>query len=63
MKVKIGDVVKRKPLSFYMTAEEAKAGSTRTGTVVYVHPFGHYHTVEFDTRGGPIRESFHGVEK
>lgn len=28
------------------------------GTVVYIHPRKRYYTVEFETRGGPLRESF-----
>lgn len=34
----------------------------KEATVVYIHPKGRYHTVEFATRGGPVRESFLGVE-
>ena len=29
--------------------------------VVYIHPKGHYHTVEFELNGGHVRESFKGV--
>nr|DAJ09404.1 MAG TPA: hypothetical protein [Caudoviricetes sp.] len=32
------------------------------GVVVYIHPRGLYHTVEFELRGGKVRESFPGVE-
>lgn len=31
------------------------------GRVVYIHPKGHYHTVEFELNGGHVRESFKGV--
>jgi len=35
---------------------------TMTGTVIYVHPAGRFHTVEFELRyGRTIRESFWGV--
>ncbi len=33
-----------------------------SGTVVYVHPKHHWYTVEFDTFGGKIRESFHFMD-
>lgn len=29
-----------------------------SGTVIFVHPKRRFYTVEFDTRGGRIRESF-----
>lgn len=29
--------------------------------VVYIHPQGRYHTVEFELPGGKVRESFLGV--
>ena len=32
------------------------------GRVVYIHPRGLFHTVEFQTRGGAVKESFQGVE-
>lgn len=31
------------------------------GHVVYIHPKGYYHTVEFELNGGHVRESFKGV--
>lgn len=31
------------------------------GRVVYIHPKGYYHTVEFELNGGHVRESFKGV--
>ena len=33
------------------------------GKVIYIHPEGRYHTVEFDLPGGKVRESFQGVEE
>lgn len=32
-----------------------------SGRVVYIHPLGRFHLVEFDTPGGPVREAFWGV--
>jgi hypothetical protein len=32
-----------------------------SGRVVYIHPLGRFHLVEFDTPGGPVRETFLGV--
>lgn len=32
------------------------------GTVVYIHPKGRFHVVEFELAGGKVRESFWGVE-
>lgn len=64
--VQIGDTVVRKPETFDRYDEKLrkydKAAPMR-GKVVYVHPKGRYHTVEFMTAGGPVRESFQGVEK
>jgi len=45
-----------------VTFAEAEAGSKKrrplTGRVVYIHPRARFCTLEFETRGGPIRESF-----
>ena len=35
-----------------------ESGLTRTGTVVYIHPFGFYYTLEFKCKFGKYRESF-----
>ena len=66
MQVKVGDIVLRRPVSFYTSkAELAEAENSRAREcrVVYVHPLGRYHTCEFDVAGGKIRESFKGVER
>lgn len=62
--MKIGDRVTRIPETF-MEPEHAGPGprSALTGTVVYIHPKGRYHTVEFIIRGRRVRESFQGVEE
>lgn len=55
----------RKPVTFSRYDEDLKkhTQAAMRGKVVYVHPQGRFHTVEFMTGGGPIRESFQGVGK
>ena len=70
MKLQAGDIVKRIPVTFY-AIDKREQYKNADGTlkeprecrVVYVHPLGRYHTVEFETPGGLIRESFKGVER
>lgn len=61
--MKLGDPVLRTPETFYDSdPKEGKANRHPiTGEVIYIHPKGRYHTVEFETRGGKLRESFQGV--
>ena len=61
--MKIGQKVLRVPETFFDSdPKEGKASRhPLTGTVVYIHPQGRYHVVEFETRGGPVREAFLGV--
>ena len=56
-RVQVGDVVYRKPISF--SDSDAKNAQTMRGTVVWVHPAGRFHVVEFE-KG--VRESFMGVK-
>lgn len=60
--VKVGDRVTRRPVSFTDSTDGSKAAREMSGAVVYVHPQGRYHVVEFG-RGGDraVRESFPGV--
>ena len=60
MAVKIGDKVQRRPVTLGEGAL-GKVQPVMTGTVVYIHPKGRYHTVEFRVCCGVIRESFKGV--
>ena len=61
--LKVGQKVRRKPVTlvdvddtFHQTQEEM------TGTVVYVHPKGRFHVVEFRSKFGTVvRESFQGA--
>ena len=58
--MKIGDKVQRRPVTF--GGLEGKNGLRQgfTGEVVYIHPEGRYHMVEFPVRSGKIRECFSG---
>lgn len=62
--MKVGDKVTRYPQTLCESVDGERKGSIRAmrGRVVYVHLRGRFHTVEFETRGGPVRESFLGVE-
>jgi hypothetical protein len=70
--VNVGDKVSRSPVTFSPDRDELLLKKTAsmdsfheawqiTGTVVYVHPQGRYHIVEFDMPGGKVREAFMGT--
>lgn len=60
--MKLGQIVTRYQQSFRETDGERNAPrKPMKGKVVYIHPLGRYHVVEFELRGGPVRESFLGV--
>lgn len=62
--MKLGQKVIRTPLTFYDSSERQKGEPARrpmSGKVVYIHPQGRYHVVEFETPLGAVRESFLGV--
>lgn len=58
--VQLGERVRRRPKTFTCSIDK---GATRAmeGRVVYIHSKGRFHTVEFWTLGGPLRESFAGI--
>lgn len=56
--VRVGDTVQRRPVSF--SDSDAKNARLLHGVVVYVHPAGRFHVVEFE-KG--VRESFMGVQR
>lgn len=58
--VRVGDSVLRQPVTFTDSVTDSKVARVMRGTVVYVHPKGRFHVVEF-SRG--IRESFMGVQR
>lgn len=60
--VKLGEIVTRLPVTICEMDDKGKNNRRpMRGRVVYIHPKGRYHTVEFALRGGPVRESFLGV--
>lgn len=60
--MKLGQKVMRVPETFNGTDEDKKSvRRPLAGRVVYIHPEGRYHTVEFELGGGKVRESFLGV--
>lgn len=58
-RVKVGDIVTREPITF--SGRESKKCQPQKGKVVYIHPRGRYHVVEFACEAGTIREAFQGV--
>ncbi|MCD8005084.1 MAG: hypothetical protein LUE91_05470 [Oscillospiraceae bacterium] len=62
-RVTVGQRVQRVSASVNLenpTNEVGKSNVSAWATVVYVHPEGRFHTVEFD---GGLRESFPGVSE
>ena len=60
--MKMGDKVMRLPETFTDHGEDKRSlRRPVVGRVVYIHPKGYYHTVEFELNGGHVRESFKGV--
>lgn len=64
--VRVGDKVTRVPNSIEelkVPGSVAMVTKPMRGTVVYVHPKGRFHVVEFENaHGEKLRESFMGVE-
>lgn len=62
--MRIGQRVKRRPVTFSSSSEDNERWPAKVmeGTVVYIHPKGRFHVVEFQLPGGKVRESFLGVE-
>lgn len=61
--MKIGQKVRRVPLSLTQTADNGKQEHRpMTGKVVYIHPEGRYHMVAFEMREGIVRECFGGTD-
>ena len=63
--MQVGDRVTRAPETFLegqeLKAREHAKPRAMTGRVVYIHPRGRYHVVEFEVAGHRVRESFKGV--
>lgn len=58
--VQLGERVRRRPKTFTCTIGK-RATRAMEGRVVFVHSEGRFHVVEFQTMGGPLRESFTGI--
>lgn len=60
--MKLGQKVQRTPLSLFQEMKDGKQGRRpMIGKVVYIHPEGRYHLVEFEVWGGTVRGCFAGV--
>lgn len=60
--MEIGENVTRTPKTIVGEGKKGKQMEMpMRGRVVYIHPRGRYHVVEFQLRGGPVREAFPGV--
>lgn len=57
--VQLGERVRRRPKTFACSIDK-RATRDMEGRVVFVHSEGRFHVVEFQTMGGPLRESFLG---
>lgn len=62
--VRLGEILKRRPVTISREDPDGKKieGGAMTGKVVYIHPGGRFFTLEFQTAGGPLRESFQAVD-
>lgn len=64
--MQIGDKVIRTPYTVgegipVGTVNSRNSGRPMRGTVVWIHPKGRFHVVEFEVCGRKLRESFLGV--
>ena len=57
--VQVGDIVTRKSLGLVDNA--GRVGQVMRGRVIWIHPRGRFHVVEFGVGQQAIRESFMGV--
>lgn len=63
--LRLGQMVTRCPQTIGSLEKNTTALKPKSlrGRVVYIHPKGRFHVVEFENnRGDKMRESFHGVE-
>ena len=59
--LRVGEIVIRKPMTL-CDADGSKPQAMR-GRVIYIHPKGRFHVVEFGEGQYAIRESFMGVDR
>lgn len=57
--VQINDIVTRRPIS--LIDKDGRACQVMSGRVIWIHPLGRFHVVEFGEGQRAIRESFMGV--
>lgn len=60
--IKLGERRTVYPVTFTESTTDSKKRRPLTGRVVYIHPKARFCTLEFEMRGGPIRESFQLIE-
>lgn len=61
--VRVGEKVRRVSEILYQQDDENRSvRRPMVGKVTYVHPKRRFHEVEFELRGGLVRECFQGVE-
>lgn len=56
--MKIGETVIRHPITVLARPNRYDEAEPLVGKIVYIHPQGRYHTVEFTAGGRRFRESF-----
>ena len=59
--VRIGDIVIRKPVT--LCDSNGSKPQAISGRVIYIHPKGRFHVVEFGEPPYTVRESFWGVRR
>ncbi len=60
-RVQVGDIVIREPITFADT--DRKNANIMQGRVVWIHPLGRFHVVEFGEGQRAVRESFMEVAR
>lgn len=63
--LRVGDRVWRLPKTHSQIEKKDSPLTPMSGTVVYIHPEGRYHAVEFESQGGlhRWRESYRGCDR
>lgn len=60
-RVRVGEAVQRQIACISEMKDRRITRPVQEGTVIWVHPEGRFHVVEFSFRFGRIRESYAGV--
>lgn len=61
--VQVGEIVYRRPITTGESDADNREAKLVKGRVVYVHPEGRFHVVEFGEGPRAVRESFLGVAR